>query len=455
MPSPLRDPKSLPEWIELDYYRRPGKIRRWRRLIVWAVLGAGLVGIALTFWPGKRSIYQAGPVSTAHAMFNEDCAQCHTEAFQTVRRLWPGNADVRSGADHACKTCHDGPLHHEQQTHEPSCATCHQEHRGRPKLAVVADNHCTACHAHLQRKDGRTCEFLNVRSFSKDHPEFALFRDRKPVDPAQLHFNHEVHLQPKGVRGHDGARVKLDCQWCHQPDAERRYMKPINYDAHCQSCHPLSVQIAGNWNEENMPKAVKEFHEQPAPHKELAVVRAALRDRFTEFVQRYRAVLDPDNGVPLDRFPPGPARPQAVTKEEWSWVDRQLQQTERVLFDGAGGCRYCHVKKEPVPALAWPKGLPTFEPTDIKPRWLKHGRFSHDSHRMLNCGECHPAATSKQTSDVLLPQIDNCKKCHNPQVGVRHDCIDCHRYHNRDRERNWKGRLTIADCLDKTNADNK
>ena len=37
MPSPFRSPKTLPEWIELDYYDRPRWIRMMRASIRMAV----------------------------------------------------------------------------------------------------------------------------------------------------------------------------------------------------------------------------------------------------------------------------------------------------------------------------------------------------------------------------------------------------------------------------------
>ena len=42
-------------------------------------------------------------------------------------------------SDHVCQECHEGPLHNAQQANDPSCARCHQEHRGRPLLAKVAE----------------------------------------------------------------------------------------------------------------------------------------------------------------------------------------------------------------------------------------------------------------------------------------------------------------------------
>ena len=42
-----------------------------------------------------------------------------------------------------------------------------------------------------------------------------------------------------------------------------------------------------------------------------------------------------------------------------------------------------------------------------------------------------------QSEDVLIPDQDNCMKCHAPVTqartpGVRHNCTTCHFYHNGD-----------------------
>jgi len=451
MPSPLRSPKTLFDWLELDYYRRPRQLRRLRSLVIWLVLGMTAALLALTLWLGRQSLYQAGPLSVAHAMFDNDCARCHTEAFQPARRLLPSNAELRSVKNDSCKACHDGPIHHKQQVGDPSCSSCHQEHRGHPLLAQVANSHCTSCHANLRRKDGSQPAFQNVSSFAYDHPEFALWRDEPPKDPGRLHFNHQAHLtlQSRGVPGPDGKPMteELACQSCHRPDAQRQYMLPVNYEQHCAQCHPLSVQLDGSWNNDSVREAAAKFRAQPAPHKAPAVVRAALRDRLTELVQRTQAILEPDSSSPasLPRLPWRQAAEQKL--DEQAWVKQQLRQTERILFDGGGGCQYCHLVKDQAAPRANPSELPCYLVTNLPTRWFRHSHFSHASHQMVKCTECHAAETSRLTSDVLMPRIESCRKCHTPQVGARSDCVQCHHYHDHSRDHGPKEKLTIGDYL--------
>jgi predicted CXXCH cytochrome family protein len=135
---------------------------------------------------------------------------------------------------------------------------------------------------------------------------------------------------------------------------------------------------------------------------------------------------------------------QPVTEQQWTWAGRELREMEKVLFFNsqlpeaerglfhlAGGCAYCHLEKKRAGPPRAIGDLPEYLKTDIRERWLPHARFGHDSHRMLGCTQCHDAEKSSQTADVLMPRMETCARCHNPKVGVRSDCAECHRYHNR------------------------
>ncbi len=436
----MRDPKKLSEYLELDYFRRHRPLRRLRRGVSWGVLLLCVGGLIWTLWPGNRSVYQSAPVSSAHAWFNHDCTQCHSEVFQTAKRLWPGHADLHAVRDEACSDCHTGPLHRETQTHTPACASCHREHRGRPVLALVEDQHCTQCHAELRRADGMAARFENVRDFAR-HPEFGVVR-RRENDPGRLRFPHDKHLAEEGVLV-DGRRVRLDCQRCHQVDSAGRYMQPINYERHCKECHPLSASISEDWKDKGLQEAAAAFSQGPVPHAQPAIVRGVLRDRLTQFILRHPRVLDPQSKPESGRPFPGRS-PQAVTEKEWQWVNEHLKSEEDRLFKAGGKCAECH--HDP---LRWSAtdGLPEFEKPNVPGVWLERARFSHDRHRMLHCWECHAAAQSKDAADVLLPSIVSCKQCHNPQKGVRSDCAECHKYHGPATERDLIRRRTILESL--------
>jgi hypothetical protein len=499
MSSAFRDPKNLPDWIELDYFRRSRFLWWLRRRVTWLTL---LVCVALAaaavFLPRTSRLYQAGPVSTAHAMFNNDCAQCHTENFQTARRFWPANESVRAVPDEACTRCHDGPPHHAEQKRSDRCAACHREHRGRVALARLPDGQCLACHSDIRgnSRRGEACPLENVKGFPDGHPEFALWRGQSPLapgkkDPCKIRFNHKLHLEkeegggllapvtfrpgmtfrenppefqenPPGPPRLKTKSVELDCTACHRPDPAGRYMLPIRYDQHCSQCHPLWVQIAGTIKGADAQKAAEAFAREPAPHPQpgqgVESVRAALRERFLGFLRRNPLVLGGGEGTPA-RARPQPRSPQAISRPQWDWVKRELSESERLLFvneqeahnhpvllDRSGGCAYCHLEKEPGRRVG---GLPEYEKTNIHARWLPQSRFSHESHRMLDCTECHAARVSKDTEDVLMPKLETCARCHNARVGARSDCVECHTYHRRGDGPEAPKNRTIAECLGK------
>jgi hypothetical protein len=438
MPSAFREPKSLPEWIEPDYHERSRGLRRFRQWAVWGTLLTCAVGLAAAaFFPRSARLYEAGPVSEAHAMFNNDCAKCHTEAWQTPKRFLPGNATVHAVPDSACTACHPGPPHNDKLLATQNCAGCHREHRGRPVLARVPDRQCTACHADLKAhsKDGPACPFEDVRGFPDGHPEFA-----KLTDPGQIHFNHKIHLESPIVREANDNK-DVDCSQCHVADSAGRYMQPVNYANHCAKCHPLSVQLAGDFKDEQLKKAAEDFAKIPALHEKPAIVRADLRERLLRFVKE-NPVVPGEPAMVLDLPKP---RPPEVTEKQWNWVKNQLSKSdllftnpqlphlEKQQFLRPGGCLYCHISEKP----ALNDELPVYKETNIPNRWMTHSKFSHLRHRMVGCTECHKKAKdSTQTSDVLMPTKESCAECHSPPghsptAGVRNDCVECHQYHPR------------------------
>lgn len=175
MPSPLRSPKTLSDWFELDYFRRRRPFRGMWRASAGIALLISCLAVGWTFVAGKQTVYQAGSLATAHASFNNNCGKCHTEAFPLLNRLLKSDDSIRSVPDRACQQCHAGPQHHECVA-QSSCASCHHEHRGHTALARITDNQCTSCHADLTCDNGKTTQFVtSIVGFApRRHPEFRL-----------------------------------------------------------------------------------------------------------------------------------------------------------------------------------------------------------------------------------------------------------------------------------------
>jgi len=130
-----------------------------------------------------------------------------------------------------------------------------------------------------------------------------------------------------------------------------------------------------------------------------------------------------------------PAETRAPAGPGVQWVAEQLQGAERLMYKQK--CEFCHVM------TGQPGSLPRTEPTAIPVRWLPHSVFDHGAHRPVACAECHPAATSTETTDVLLPSVTVCRDCHHERGGARPRCVECHLYHDKSRERPLDGPFTV------------
>src|SRR5262249_38324799 len=77
-------------------------------------------------------------------------------------------------------------------------------------------------------------------------------------------------------------------------------------------------------------------------------------------------------------------------------------------------------------------------------RWLPFARFSHVAHSSLRypdppqaeltCESCHEARKANESKIVLLPSIDECRKCHGgespPPNRIASRCLMCHEFHH-------------------------
>lgn len=157
----MNDPRPLSERFDLTYVKRPHYADRWTGRIAAGVvlLLTGLLGAAMIL--GDERVYTSGPLTTAHAMFADDCSKCHAASTGAS-----GSDDFsRHVEDAKCLACHTAPLHHDGQSafagamkavagHEvmmsSRCSSCHVEHRGPDvDLSAVSDHTCTQCHASL------------------------------------------------------------------------------------------------------------------------------------------------------------------------------------------------------------------------------------------------------------------------------------------------------------------
>jgi hypothetical protein len=438
-------PDARPINTDLTY---PARRNSWRRALRLSWLVAALVSVAwvgTVFARGHRQVFTSESVSEGHRTFgNTHCEKCHTDAFTLAVK------------DVACLACHQGLLtkpqleellsaretrwstHHTNEKGTPACGSCHVEHGGHPLLAhAVTDVQCTVCHADLVAhvSSGALAVVTSaggaIASLAH-HDEFIPVA--KGVDEGTLKLDHKTHLE------HNVA-----CGECHEPDADRRYMKPIRYEEHCKRCHPIGiVKDAG-------AAPVPVPHGVPASvlvdHVKSLGIEAEMQKAFEEHIAAHPEELA---AAPPRRGPPG-SQPKAEKQTPEQWVQKRMDRwrergvagivDDLLHAESKQGCAKCH-------RLDPPDDAPIVAPTRVPARWLERGSFDHGKHQVVSCLECHPnARTSTETKDVLIPGIENCRGCHGP--GNAHDsCLTCHVYHFRGNERrDMNGRVPRSELV--------
>lgn len=373
-------------------------------------------------------VWNSGPLSSTHAYFDTDCAACHIMPFERV-------------PNQACVACHDGIRHHFKDAALATapefagaqCTECHGEHQGAQGSVQRQAALCTGCHAETASRFAGT-QLAEVRSFSSMHPPFSPLLTRydpvarkfhaTPAAQAQgaplreetgLSFPHDLHLAAKGVDAPEGTRV-LACPDCHVPDLGQTSFEPVRMERHCADCHRLE------FDPDDSARVV--------PHGKPAEVAAVLRDHFAaRGLGGQVKALGTLPEMP-ERRRPGPQRARAEHDLVQRWSETQGEQAVREVFAGRL-CRYCHIVEETGdPALPW-----AIAPVNLQEHSLRGARFTHKPHGVTPCADCHDAQRSRSSSDVLLPNIENCRGCHGDAGGhsqVASECVDCHSYHASD-----------------------
>jgi len=479
-----RTTKKLAQRIDLNYFKRPTPLKRAKFWVSVLLPLLALVWIAeRTVFKDSR-VYSSGRLSEPHAVLEKECAACHVlqaEAFSA------------KAADNACLACHDGPIHHGNQTKSLECATCHSEHRGRVNLRAASNQSCAECHADLKPSGGTVHFASSIRSFEDGHPEFAARRD-DGRDPGTIKLNHAIHM--KAIRrGPNGPIVNLACGDCHRPAAVvatwayadlrsasytptyargvlenssptesqslkpskpmsgRELMAPVKFATACAGCHSLAFD--------------KRFDEG-VPHDTPEVVDAFLRQKFAAYIavhsNELRETQNPDRDLTGNIPPP---RNRILTPAQW--VVQQVAIAEELLWHKT--CAQCHTltmtplqdtsiarwaaansesarraPNEQVENVVVDSGArPSVAQAKITTRWMPHARFDHAAHTGFSCVSCHAKAlTSTETSDILLPGIAVCQKCHAP--GAEHAesrCFECHTYHDWSKRKEITPKFTL------------
>lgn len=383
--------------------------------------------------------WSAGKLASAHQGLAKDCKACHSKPFERVQ-------------DRDCLACHrDIGEHVSAKTvsmpalHETRCATCHRDHQGADGLTAQNRRYigidCVACHADIKRSAAST-KVADVKDFASGHPAFrvqlavpattpaagaTLVRVRQGAaalsQPSTLKFPHDVHLVPDGIAG-PGGKKALECASCHRPTPSGAGFEPVTMKRDCQSCHALAFEPA--------------LSQRQVPHGSVDEVLSTLRE-FYSYVGSSKVALDraPANS-PIFTVRPG-AHPLPVASFVQGAGDARAHAAAAAveLFEKTS-CIVCHsVTRSAGPGKAGTPGfdLPQWKIAAVAPShvWLPKAAFDHQRHRVAPCADCHAAAKSAKSSDVLIPAIKVCHDCHSgaePVVGkVKSDCAMCHGFH--------------------------
>lgn len=385
--------------------------------------------------PGQLSLPHSGAAFMALAgtnYLNPNCNACHAAGnsgpdgiVSAALGADPGIFDLKEQAliepgrptamDASCLKCHAGKNFHQPDAPAISCVFCHAEHRG-PMMAATTDANCDFCHGNAA-KMAVARSVPVIHHFATDHPQFRFITE-KGRNPDTLKFNHELHLTGATIpRLPDGE--KLDCAFCHQPDAAGAYMRPVSFEKNCRVCH--SLQFDPQTPELRLPHGSAEFvsaflHSLPEQYAKLAAAEHA--DNENKFVQQKLVGLRSDfgGGEELERrvfFSTATFGPDAHIG--------MLSGPTRAIFPG---CAYCHEVK------ISGAGPPEVTPPVMRERWLPNANFSHAAHANIACAECHDAIHSREMADIILPPKETCAQCHSPRGGVANSCAECHTYHH-------------------------
>jgi hypothetical protein len=468
-----RTTKKLAQRIDLNYFKRPTPLKRAKFWLSVLLPLLALVWIAeRTVFKDSR-VYSSGRLSEPHAVLEKECAACH---------VLQAGAFSAKAADNACLACHDGPIHHANQTKSLECAACHSEHRGRVNLRAASNESCAECHGDLKASGGGVHFASRIHSFEDGHPEFAGLRDGAR-DPGRIKLNHAIHM--KAIRrGPNGPMVTLECRNCHhatavdadltyadpkyraasvsykdsdevltiqagtlsppRPISGRELMAPVKFASACAACHLLAFD--------------KRFDEG-VPHDKPEIIHAFLVKKFREYIAVHQAELrlqrDPSRDITGK-----PMAPEVRILTPAQWVAERTGEAEELLWRKT--CNQCHKLTPSAKGLPGrieqsvqendaskannnSVELPNVVPANITLQWMPHAKFDHSAHTGFTCASCHAKALrSTESSDILLPGIATCQKCHAP--GAEHAesrCFECHTYHDWSKRKEMTPTFTL------------
>jgi hypothetical protein len=202
-------------------------------------------------------------------------------------------------------------------------------------------------------------------------------------------------------------------------------MVPVNFDMHCAGCHAKELAFDVDQlldRKTAMVPHLKDVH--------------AIRDYV---YNAYRRALQQDPSLWRRPSANGKALPPVATPQ--AWLEAVAGRSVAYLFERK--CIFCH-------EVEARKGGQDMDPVIRKVNqisgqysahrvegvaWFSRAEFSHRMHRTAECESCHTTARkSVKTSDVLIPEMETCLRCHGSSGTFLDRCSECHVYHDRSQE---------------------
>ncbi len=537
-PMPITEGKQRASRIPLDYYKHPDPLVRWKRRLTWGLAAFTVIWIGSAFLFGDKGLlgqrrFSHGAVAVAHKPIENDCAACHPSFGLT--------ADKKS-VDDKCRTCHlQAPwdTHHDKQKElltpscgrchsddevelilpmrllrsmTPNCGRCHSDHHGLDfNLARTTDRECIVCHKDLSAlKEIATKYAATINSFSDDHPEFKLLRDKQP-DPGKLKFNHKYHLTEGIVLAKGGKAftvgnivsseqqsrfrngrnktdaVKLECANCHEtetrtepskddwpnPDEDRKgweeavrkyYAEKQDARGRLPSGELLPPRSTGKYmkpiNYVDHCAGCHPLHFDPNIDRGiehgLPLVSAKEADRTLrkELTRIYEAEYEkaPTSLVTRSPLLPLPGKRRNAEELDRSLIRAKVDQALRSLLAGKRACGECHTDREGKDLTLASTGIAN---PNVPVVWLNHARFDHAAHarRGIDCKVCHKEAYP--ATDRALAEREVRAAYYSPRKGAEQvmiegidNCKQCHSSSPKPEfaDRGWQARQDCTEC---------
>lgn len=431
-------------------------------LPLWQALsrnaGHPLPAAVSRFLPSDR-LWTPGSLVPAHQQaIGDNCGACHQKMFVPVQ-------------DKACSACHQSIHEHVAPEHlkltqfakaAPSCESCHREHQDPSSAIIVKDNGlCVGCHGKDSSAFG-SLDIKTVKAFSAaTHPEFKVHLLKPVADDPQagtefaqwqyvataldgakessnLKFSHKQHLDPKvSSNRHDGG---MGCTDCHVANLDGFRFAPVTMRDACISCHELTFD----------PLEPR----RQLPHGRPREVIATIEEFYA---RRYLEPSVVPTATFVRRHTPGEDDKVDVIKCADSAANCAQQSASRTIESQfkVRGCASCHQ-------------ISDTQNKDIAERFqvlavrlgnefYPHALFKHGSHLIQGkltgdaaCKSCHAADKAEDSTQMLIPGMQNCLGCHTDKSSDRRPtevandptadaaprrsivplgCIGCHRYH--------------------------